>query len=89
MLSGIRLISGAWTDAVEAQAFSFKPQINDIYSSSWGPDDDGASLDGPGSFGIKAMQQGILNGRGGLGSIFVFASGNGGLFSPANITKTT
>ena len=47
------------------------------YSSSWGPDDDGKSFDGPGPLAKKAIEQGIYNGRGGLGSIYVVAAGNG------------
>ncbi|KAI8849387.1 peptidase S8/S53 domain-containing protein [Chytridium lagenaria] len=78
-LAGERLISESTTDAVEAQALNYKNHINDIYSSSWGPDDDGASLDGPGYLGRNALIAGVERGRGGRGSIFVFASGNGGL----------
>ena len=52
--------------------------INDIYSSSWGPLDDGASLDGPGTLAKKALLAGVSRGRKGKGSIYVFASGNGG-----------
>ncbi|KAJ3219826.1 Proprotein convertase subtilisin/kexin type 7 [Dinochytrium kinnereticum] len=78
-LAGERLISESTTDAVEAQALNYKNQINDIYSSSWGPNDDGASLDGPGYLGSNALIAGVERGRGGKGSIFVFASGNGGL----------
>jgi subtilisin-like proprotein convertase family protein len=72
------LIAESTTDAIEAQAFTFKNQINDVYSASWGPSDDGTSVDGPGTLGKRAMQQGVTNGRDGRGSIFVFASGNGG-----------
>ncbi|KAJ3139109.1 pheromone processing endoprotease, partial [Irineochytrium annulatum] len=74
-----RLIAESTTDAVEAQALNYKNQINDIYSSSWGPNDDGASLDGPGYLANNALVAGIERGRGGKGSIFVFASGNGGI----------
>ncbi|KAJ3313513.1 hypothetical protein HDU76_002631, partial [Blyttiomyces sp. JEL0837] len=78
-LAGERLIADSTTDAVEAQALNYKFQINDIYSASWGPNDDGASVDGPGYLGINALLAGVTRGRGGRGSIFVFASGNGGL----------
>lgn len=50
----------------------------DIYSSSWGPTDDGRSLEKPGKLAQEAIQRGIAEGRHGLGSIFVWASGNGG-----------
>lgn len=72
------MVAESTTDAVEAQAFTFKNQINDIYSASWGPSDDGTSVDGPGNLGKRALLQGVTSGRDGLGSIFVFASGNGG-----------
>ena len=93
-----------------------------IYSASWGPDDDGRTVDGPGpltrgagdffmgqvffyqrissllvywsggqqswemlslllimaSFVRRALEEGATTGRGGRGSIFVWASGNGG-----------
>ncbi|KAJ3406875.1 hypothetical protein CcCBS67573_g01427 [Chytriomyces confervae] len=77
-LAGERLLAESTTDAIEAQALNFKNQINDIYSSSWGPDDDGGSLDGPGKLASAALEAGVRMGRGGKGSIFVFASGNGG-----------
>ena len=35
------------TDSLEAMAFNMKDQINDIYSCSWGPDDNGKTVDGP------------------------------------------
>jgi hypothetical protein len=35
------------TDSLEAMAFNMKDQVNDIYSCSWGPDDNGKTVDGP------------------------------------------
>ncbi len=52
-------------------------QHNQIYSCSWGPPDDGKSMDAPGILIRRAMLNGVQNGRDGLGSIYVFASGNG------------
>ena len=49
-----------------------------IYSSSWGPNDDGMTIQGPGYYGSMALKEGVMNGRGGRGSIYVFAGGNGG-----------
>ncbi|KAI9344999.1 peptidase S8/S53 domain-containing protein [Obelidium mucronatum] len=77
-IAGERLLTHTTTDAIEAQALNFKSQINDIYSSSWGPDDDGESVDGPGKLSLAALKAGVETGRKGRGSIFVFASGNGG-----------
>ncbi|KXS17762.1 hypothetical protein M427DRAFT_96609, partial [Gonapodya prolifera JEL478] len=75
-----RLIANMTTDALEAMAFNFKFHDNDIYSSSWGPEDNGETVDGPGYLTQQALRVGATKGRRGKGSIFVFASGNGGLF---------
>jgi len=79
-VGGIRMLDGDVTDAVEAGSLSFRPEYIDIYSSSWGPDDDGKTVDGPGRLAKKAFQDGIKKGRKGRGSIFVWATGNGGRF---------
>ncbi|MCG8367725.1 MAG: S8 family serine peptidase, partial [Pseudanabaenales cyanobacterium] len=53
---------------------------NDIWvkNYSWGPPDDGETLEGPGSFAKPALEDSALNGRNGLGTIHVWAGGNGG-----------
>lgn len=78
--SGLKVLDGPMTDSLEAKAFNKNSQINDIYSCSWGPDDDGKTVDGPHVFAKAAMQYGIDFGRRGFGSIYVVASGNGGRF---------
>ncbi|KAL4227608.1 hypothetical protein ACF0H5_013049 [Mactra antiquata] len=77
-IGGVRMLDGDVTDSVEAQSLSFNSQHIQIYSASWGPDDDGRTVDGPATLARKAFYDGITRGRGGLGSIFVWASGNGG-----------
>uniref|UniRef100_A0A669BJJ7 Furin (paired basic amino acid cleaving enzyme) b n=1 Tax=Oreochromis niloticus TaxID=8128 RepID=A0A669BJJ7_ORENI len=77
-IGGVRMLDGEVTDVVEAQSLSLNPQHIHIYSASWGPEDDGKSLDGPAKLAKEAFLQGITKGRSGLGSIFVWASGNGG-----------
>ncbi|NP_001191402.1 furin-like prohormone convertase precursor [Aplysia californica] len=77
-IGGIRMLDGEVYDAVEAASLSFNRSHVDIYSASWGPDDDGKVVDGPGKLAKEAFIKGIENGRGGKGSIFVWASGNGG-----------
>ena len=57
---------------------SFNQDHIDIYSASWGPEDDGKTFDGPGPLAREAFYRGIKQGRGGKGNIFVWASGNGG-----------
>lgn len=76
-LAGSRLIACSSPDSLEAQALSFMSQSIDIYSNSWGPSDDGATLSGPGPLTLAAMEDGVYNGRGGLGNIYTWAAGNG------------
>ncbi|XP_050314687.1 furin-like protease 1 isoform X2 [Anthonomus grandis grandis] len=77
-VGGVRMLDGDVTDVVEARSLSLNPQHIDIYSASWGPDDDGKTVDGPGELATRAFIEGIMKGRNGKGSIFVWASGNGG-----------
>ncbi|XP_059837353.1 PC3-like endoprotease variant B [Hypanus sabinus] len=80
-VGGIRLLGGLITDATEATAFTYNNDYIDIYSCCWGPTDNGKTLGGPKKLGQKALQFGARKGRKGKGSIFVWASGNGGLFN--------
>ncbi|CAM5145774.1 unnamed protein product [Eretmochelys imbricata] len=77
-IGGVRMLDGDVTDVVEAKSLGIRPDYIDIYSASWGPDDDGKTVDGPGELAKQAFEYGIKKGRKGLGSIFVWASGNGG-----------
>lgn len=77
-IGGVRLLDGRVTDHVEAQAIAFKHKYVDIYSSSWGPNDDGKTVEGPGTLATEAFYKGITEGRNGKGVIYVWASGNGG-----------
>ncbi|VDK61594.1 unnamed protein product [Onchocerca ochengi] len=78
IILGIRMLDGDVTDAVEATSLAHNSDHIDIYSASWGPDDDGRTVDGPAKLTRRAFEKGIREGRRGLGSIFVWASGNGG-----------
>ncbi|XP_037009750.2 neuroendocrine convertase 1 isoform X2 [Artibeus jamaicensis] len=77
-VGGIRMLDGIVTDAIEASSIGFNPGHVDIYSASWGPNDDGKTVEGPGRLAQKAFEYGVKQGRQGKGSIFVWASGNGG-----------
>uniref|UniRef100_UPI0037E838A5 proprotein convertase subtilisin/kexin type 4-like n=1 Tax=Semicossyphus pulcher TaxID=241346 RepID=UPI0037E838A5 len=77
-IGGIRLLAGPVTDAMEATSLTFNIHFIDIYVCSWGPRDDGAEMDGPHRLTEKALWLGTHKGRGGKGSIFVWAAGNGG-----------
>lgn len=58
-LPGVRMLDGDVTDMVEAKSLSLHPQHIDIYSASWGPDDDGKTVDGPASLARQAFENGI------------------------------
>ncbi len=80
-LVGHRLL-GASTDVNEADALTRNNNLIDIYSNSWGPPDAAPPnffvyREGPGSLTEDALENGVTNGRGGLGSIYVWAGGNG------------
>lgn len=59
VLLGIRMLDGDVTDVVEAKSLGIRPDYIDIYSASWGPDDDGKTVDGPGLLAKQAFEQGI------------------------------
>ncbi|XP_072380228.1 furin-like protease 2 isoform X2 [Diabrotica undecimpunctata] len=77
-IGGVRMLDGVVNDAVEARALGLNPEHIAIYSASWGPEDDGKTVDGPGPLARRAFIYGVTSGRKGKGSIFVWASGNGG-----------
>lgn len=56
---GIRMLDGIVTDAIEASSIGFNPEHVDIYSASWGPNDDGKTVEGPGRLAQKAFEYGI------------------------------
>ena len=59
-------------------ALSYSLDKIDIFSSSWGPNDDGGTVEGPGKLASEALEKGVTEGRQGKGIIYVWASGNGG-----------
>ncbi|KAK3925028.1 Neuroendocrine convertase 1, partial [Frankliniella fusca] len=105
-IGGIRLLDGEVNDRMEGTALGWAHELVDIYSASWGPNDDGKTVEGPGRLALEAMRRGVTQvrwgvavlegqgggdgtyinlvvlaqGRGGRGSIYVWASGNGGTF---------
>nr|KAG5710956.1 hypothetical protein BaRGS_013690 [Batillaria attramentaria] len=76
---GIRVLDGAVTDSLEAEALRFNSDYIDIFSASWGPSDDGATMEAPHKLATDALQAGVQTGRNGLGNIYVWATGNGGM----------
>ena len=55
---GVRMLDGDVTDKLEAQALSYKRDYIDIYSASWGPRDDGKTMEGPGHYASLALREG-------------------------------
>ena len=53
------MLDGDVTDMVEAKSVSFNPQHVHIYSASWGPDDDGKTVDGPAPLTRQAFENGV------------------------------
>jgi len=80
-LVGMRLISAAAGDAAEAEAMTYHStvgQIIHILSNSWGPTDNGTTLEGPGTLTLAALKSAVETGRNGKGTIVTWAAGNGG-----------
>ena len=57
-IGGIRMLDGDVTDAVEGSSLSHAREYIDIYSSSWGPEDKGVKVDGPGKMAKDALRNG-------------------------------
>lgn len=76
-LVGLRLIAGDISDADEAEAMSWRNDLIQIKSNSWGPGDGGGILNDSGPLVKAAFESSISTGRGGLGTIHTWAAGNG------------
>lgn len=76
-VAGIRILSAQITAEDEALAMIYGLDVNDIYSCSWGPADNGKAMEAPDKVVRDAMVKGIQDGRKGKGALYVFASGNG------------
>lgn len=76
-ISGVRILSGEITDVDEALAMNYGLDVNDLYSCSWGPPDDGKTMQAPGILIKQALVDAVQRGRKGKGAIYVFAAGNG------------
>jgi subtilisin-like proprotein convertase family protein/subtilisin family serine protease len=76
-LVGIRLIAGFPTPLDQADAFGADGDLIHIKSNSWGPPDDPETLGEAEGVVVNAWKNAAVNGRGGRGTIFTFAGGNG------------
>ncbi|XP_063539588.1 neuroendocrine convertase 1-like [Cydia strobilella] len=78
-VGGVRMLDGRITDRVEGEGIGYAWDKVDIYSASWGPSDDGRTVEGPGRLAMQAFKRGVTQGRSGKGVIYVWANGNGGI----------
>ena len=76
-LYGLRLIAAPETDEDDAEAMTWKNDVIQIKSSSWGPATYAWELGYAGTLWEDAVATGTTTGRNGLGTIYLFASGNG------------
>lgn len=53
------MLDGIVTDEIESSSIGFNMDHVDIYSASWGPNDDGKTVEGPGRLAQKAFENGI------------------------------
>ena len=79
-LVGLRGIAEPIDDTTEGQMLSYNAiGVVDIFSCSWGPYDDGITMDAPGYVlqSALATYAGQMRGRLGKGTIYIWAAGNG------------
>ena len=76
-LTGLRLIADYVDDETEAEAFLYRQDLIAVKNNSWGPTDDGSTMEAPGPIATQALADATANGRGGRGTIFCWAAGNG------------
>lgn len=59
-VQGIRMLDQPYmTDLIEANSMGHEPHKIHIYSASWGPTDDGRTVDGPRNATMRAIVRGV------------------------------
>jgi proprotein convertase subtilisin/kexin type 2 len=59
-IAGIRMLDQPYmTDLIEANSMGHEPNKIHIYSASWGPTDDGKTVDGPRNATMRAIVKGV------------------------------
>ena len=53
------MLDGRVTDDIECDSISYNRNYIDIYSASWGPEDDGKTIDGPKTCTKRALKDGV------------------------------
>lgn len=78
-LVGMRLTGGGANpdDTKESGAFGWRNHLIEVKNNSWGPVDRPHNLEAPEPMAKTALETAITTGRGGKGTIFVWAGGNG------------
>ena len=59
LISALKFDVGGSTDAGEASAVGYKDYYIDVYSNSWGPNDFGFIVEGPGSLVQNTLATGV------------------------------
>ena len=77
-LVGLRLIAAVRHRRQGSRGHGLDADIIQIKTNSWGPNDNGITLEGPGPLTLAALPTATTTGRGGKGTIFLWAGGNGG-----------
>mgnify|MGYP002078344428 CR=1 FL=1 len=75
--AGLRLISTTVGDSQEAESVAYSNQHLFVKSNSWGPSDNGRTMEAPGPLTRAAFSNSTATGRNGRGTIHVWAGGNG------------
>lgn len=75
-LLGYALLQAS-TNSNEADAMSFQARDVAVSNNSWGPADGNGQLSDSNSLWRDGIEFGLANGRNGLGTIYVWAAGNG------------
>ena len=57
--AGIRMLDGNVSDRIEAESLNFNNEVIDIYTCSWGPPDDGKTVEKPGTLAAMALENGV------------------------------
>lgn len=77
-IAALRLIGDYFTDLTGADVIAHRNDVIAVKNNSWGPRDDGATLSGPDILSSAALEAATTSGRGGRGTVLVWAAGNGG-----------
>lgn len=62
-IGAVRMLDGTVSDRVEATSLVHALDKVDVYSSSWGPSDDGRTVEGPGRLARQALHRGVTQVR--------------------------